>query len=149
MIATRMSRSGEIVIDGPLEKVFALFTPIGELEWIPTWKYTPLYPAGGQTELDMVFRTDDGATTWTLARYEPPHTSVYVLMNADIVARVHVECRAASAHQTAMKIAYTWTALSEKGSDLIAHQSGPEFEAKMARWKTWLDQYSEKAGWGH
>ncbi len=29
----------------------------------------------------MVFRTDDGATTWTLVRYEPSNTSVYVLMN--------------------------------------------------------------------
>src|SRR5690242_9144126 len=81
--AMRHSQSGEIRIHGSVEKVFALFTPKGELLWIPTWKYTAVYPASGETEKDMVFRTDDGATTWALVRYEPPRTSVYVLMNAD------------------------------------------------------------------
>jgi hypothetical protein len=143
----RHSQSGEIRIHGPIEKVFSLFTPKGELLWIPTWKYTPIHPASGETEQDMVFRTDEGATTWTLAHYEPPRTSVYVLMNSDVVARIEVNCRAESANETTMRITYTWTALTEKGRH---HLSTPEeFQAKMARWKNWLDEYSTKAGWKH
>src|SRR6185369_5976608 len=73
----RRSQSGEILIPGPIDKVFPLFTPKGELLWIPTWKYTPVFPPSGETERDMVFRTDDGATTWTLAVYDPPNKSIY------------------------------------------------------------------------
>jgi hypothetical protein len=143
----RASRSGELRIHGPVDKVFSLFTPKGELLWIPTWKYTALYPSTGETEQDMVFRTDDGATTWSLAHYEPPNQSVYVLMNADLVARIKVECRAKSATETTMRITYTWTALTEKGKSHIAHSTGPEFQTKMDNWKKWLDEYAAKARW--
>jgi hypothetical protein len=141
----RDAQSGELRIHGPIEKVFSLFTPKGELLWIPTWKYTPVYPASGDTVRDMVFRTDDGATTWTLARYDPPNTSVYVLMNNDLVARIEVNCRTESASETTMRITYTWTALTDAGRHHIA--SAEEFQAKMARWKTWLDEHSAKQGW--
>jgi len=141
----RRSQSGEILIPGPIDKVFPLFTPKGELLWIPTWKYTPVFPPSGETERDMVFRTDDGATTWTLAVYDPPNKSIYVLMNADLVARIEVTCRAESSTETAMRIIYKWTAPTEKGSHHFV--SPADFEAKMQRWKVWLDEYAKKAAW--
>ncbi len=141
----RSSQSGEIRIPGPIDKVFSLFTPKGELLWIPTWKYTPVYPASGDTERDMVFRTDDGSTTWTLGVYDPPNTSIYVLMNADLVARIEVNCRALSAKETSMRITYTWTALTDKGRHHFT--SATDFQSKMQRWKGWLDDYAKKAGW--
>jgi hypothetical protein len=141
----RVSQSGEVRIHGPVEKIFPLFTPKGELLWIPLWKYTPVYPTSGETELDMVFHTDDGRTTWTLVRYEPPHTSVYVLMNADLVARIEVNCRAESANETTMRITHTWTALTGNGRKHFT--SAEEFQAKMAHWKNWLDEYSANQGW--
>lgn len=141
----RHSQTGELRIHGPVEKIFPLFTPKGELFWIPTWKYTPVFPASGETEQDMVFRTDDGATTWSLAFYDPPRTSVYVLMNSDLVARIEVNCRAESPLETTMRITYTWTALTEKGRQ---HFLSPEaFKDRMDRWKGWLDEYSAKQGW--
>jgi hypothetical protein len=141
----RASQSGELHIHGPVEKVFGLFTPKGELLWIPSWKYTPVYPVSGETEPNMVFRTDDGTTTWTLARYAPPNTSVYVLMNTDLVARIEVNCRAESVNETIMRITYTWTALTDKGRHDFA--SAEEFQAKMTRWNNWLDEYSARQGW--
>ena len=141
----RASQTGELKIQGPVDKVFPLFTPKGELLWIPTWKYTPVYPANGETEKDMVFRTDDGTTTWTLAVYEPPRKSVYVLMNENLVARIEVECNAVSANETTMRITYTWTALTDVGRKHFASQD--EFDAKMKRWKGWLDEYAVKASW--
>jgi hypothetical protein len=141
----RASQTGEQRVHGPIDKVFPLFTPKGELLWIPAWKYTPVYPATGETERDMVFRTDDDTTTWTLARYEPPNTSVYVLMNPDVVARIEVNCRAESPKQTVVRITYTWTALTERGRHHVA--SPEEFKARMNRWKVWLDEYAAKANW--
>jgi hypothetical protein len=46
-----------------------------------------------------------------------------------------------------MRITYVWTALTDKGREHFAHFTEPEFKAKMARWKGWLDEYAVKAGW--
>ena len=143
----RAMRSGELTINGPVEKVFQLFTPEGETHWIPTWKYTPIYPASGETVRDMVFRTDE-KTLWTLAVYEPPRRSVYVHTSPDELARIEVECRAVDANHTAMKITYVITAISmEAQQHLRVHQSEAEFRKKIDKWKQWLDEYAVKEGW--
>jgi hypothetical protein len=143
----RIARSAEITINGPLEKVFPLFTPEGEARWISYWKYTPIFPADGSTERDMVFRTDE-QTLWTLAVYEPPRRSVYVHASADEMARIEVECRAIDASHTAMRITYVITAISEHAQQMNAHhQSEAEFRKKMDKWKVWLDEYAVKEGW--
>ncbi|HET9697493.1 MAG TPA: hypothetical protein VFP40_11545, partial [Terriglobales bacterium] len=86
-----------------------------------------------------------GSTTWTLAVYDPPNTSIYVLMNPDLVARIEVNCRALSPNETSMRITYSWTALTDRGHH---HFTSPaDFQSKMQRWKGWLDDYSKKAGW--
>src|SRR3954466_15223818 len=102
IMTERISQSGELHLHGHIEKVFALFTPKGELLWIPTWKYAPLYPPSGETVQDTVFRTDAGAPTTPLAHNDPPTRSVYVFMNADAVARIEVTCRAASPTEITM-----------------------------------------------
>jgi hypothetical protein len=143
----RTVRTGELTINGPVEKVFTLFTPEGETHWIPTWKYTPIYPASGETVLDMVFRTDE-RTLWTLAVYEPPRRSVYVHTSPDDLVRVEVECRAIDANHTAMKITWVLTAITPEGSKNIEkHHSEADFPNKMKQWKQWLDDYAVKAGW--
>jgi len=141
----RHSQTGELQLHGAVEKVFSLFTPKGDLLWIPTWKYTPLLPADGATEENMVFRTDDGSTTWTLAQFDPPRRSVYVLINADLVGRIEVTCRAASPNETDMRITYTWTALTDKGAKSFA--TAEHFQARMDSWKKWLDECAAKQGW--
>lgn len=141
----RHSQTGEVRIPGPVEKVFPLFTPIGELLWIPTWKYTPVYPPSGETEQDMVFHTEDGANTWILAHYDPPNRSIYVFMNANVVVRIEVTCRAASPTETDMRIIHTWTALTEQGRVLFPTDEA--YKLKMENWKQWLDEYAVKAGW--
>ncbi len=143
----RHSETGELVIHGPVDQVFQLFTPKGELDWIPNWKYSSIYPASGETEQGMVFRTDQGATTWLLARYDPPNTSIYALVNENFVGRIEVNCRAEGPNETRMRITFTFTMLTEKGEHHVAQQAGPAFQKKMDDWRVWLDEYAVKAGW--
>ena len=143
----RAVRSFELTINGPVEKVFALFTPEGETHWIPTWKFTPIYPASGETVRDMVFRTDE-ETLWTLAVYEPPRRSVYVHTSADLLARIEVECKPIDANHTNMKITWVMTAITPHGQMVIEHhQNEAEYAKRMESWKQWLDEYAVKAGW--
>jgi hypothetical protein len=143
----RVTRSADISVNGPIEKVFPLFTPEGETHWIPSWKYTPIFPASGSTERDMVFRTDE-QTLWTLAIYEPPHRSVYVHASPEEIARIEVECSSADDAHTRVRITYVITAITEAAQHATAHhQSEAEFRKKMDGWKTWLDDYAVKEGW--
>ncbi|HVZ15751.1 MAG TPA: hypothetical protein VG897_01440 [Terriglobales bacterium] len=143
----RAVRLGELTIDGPIDKVFPLFTPEGETLWIPSWKWTPIYPAGKETVRDMVFRTDED-TLWTLAVYEPPRRSVYVHTSPDLLARIEVVCEAIDANHTKMNITWVMTAINEHGQMIIEHhQTEAENAKRMERWKKWLDEYAVKEGW--
>jgi hypothetical protein len=143
----RAVNSFELTLNGPVDKVFTLFTPEGENLWIPTWKFTPIYPATGETVRDMVFRTDD-QTLWTLAVYEPPKRSVYVHTSPDLLVRIEVECRAVDASHTAMKITWVLTAITEAGKKEIAqHHTQADLPKRIENWKKWLDEYAAKAGW--
>ncbi len=143
----RAVRSLELTINGPVEKVFPLFTPEGETHWIPTWKWTPLYPAGKETVRDMVFRTE-ADTLWTLAVYEPPRRSVYVHTSPDVLARIEVVCTPIDTNHTNMKITWVLTAVSEHGQTVIEHHDTEEHYAeRKTNWKKWLDEYAVKAGW--
>jgi len=143
----RATRSFELTINGPIDKVFQLFTPEGENLWIPYWKYTPIYPASGDTVRDMVFRTDE-KTLWTLAVYDPPRHSVYVHTSPDSLARIEVECSAVDANHTRMKITWVLTAITDQGKlEIEHHHSEADVPKKMANWKKWLDEYAVKSGW--
>jgi len=143
----RAVRSLELTINGPVDKVFQLFTPDGETAWIPYWKWTPIYPAGKETVRDMVFRTEED-TLWTLAVYEPSQRSVYVHTSPDLLARIEVECSAIDASHTRMKITWVLTAITPHGQQVIAHHETEEGLAKKKEnWKKWLDEYCVKAGW--
>ena len=144
---TRAVRSLELTINGPVDKVFSLFTPEGETKWIPYWKWTPIYPGSQETVRDMVFRTDED-TLWTLAVYEPPHRSVYVHTSPDVLARIEVECKAVDADHTNMKITWVLTALSPHGEMVIEHHETEANNTKRKEnWKKWLDEYAVKQGW--
>ncbi len=144
----RVTRSVHAAVNGPVDKVFALFTPEGETHWIPTWNYTPVYPASGDTVRDMVFRTDE-QTLWTLAVYEPPRRSVYVHTSPDILARIEVECRSVDARHTSATVTWVFTALTEQGQAALEHRhSESEYANRTKHWKEWLDGYATREGWG-
>ena len=143
----RVTRSVEVAVNGPLEKVFSLFTPEGETHWIPTWKYTPIHPAGGETVRDMVFRTDE-KTLWTLAVYEPSRRSVYVCASPDILVRIEVECHSIDAHRTSSQVTWVVTALSEEGDTIIGQKHNETvYENRTNDWKQWLNGYALKQNW--
>ena len=144
----RATRSVEVTVNGPVDKVFSLFTPEGETYWIPTWKYTPVYPASGETVRDMVFRTDE-QTLWTLAVYEPSQRSVYVHSSPEVLVRIEVNCRAVDASHTAAKVTWVLTALTKQAQTIIEDRHSEAVYANRTKdWKEWLNAYAAKQGWG-
>jgi hypothetical protein len=144
---SRVTRSVEVTVNGPVEKVFSLFTPEGETHWIPTWHYSPIYPSSGETVRDMVFRTDE-QTLWTLAVYEPPRRSVYVYASPDILVRIEVDCHAIDNRHTSAKVTWVVTALTQEGLSIVEQKHNETvYQNRTNDWKQWLNRYANQQGW--
>ena len=53
-----LSRTTKINVNESIEKVFPLFSPLGEKKWIAGWDPTFIYPTTGKFEENLIFKTD-------------------------------------------------------------------------------------------
>jgi hypothetical protein len=137
--ARRLLRSGVIQLNAPPAVVFPLFTPAGERLWVPGWEPAYLSPASGETQLDMVFRTQHheyGDAIWSLIARDPERHQVSYLRVAPAshVARVDVSCAEAPQGAAEATVSYTFTGLTEAGNAAIAAYSEPFYAAWLQGW---------------
>jgi hypothetical protein len=131
--------AGTVLLDGPLTRVFALFSPLGERAWVPGWNPEILAPPGAEWEPGMIFRTElDGIhAVWVVAELDrEAHRVVYYRTEPGrLVARVEVRCRPVEHDHTEATVAYSYVGLSEEGNAHVAEWNGAAFASKMARWQ--------------
>ncbi|RWA97127.1 hypothetical protein [Mesorhizobium sp.] len=72
-MTNHLERSHSIVLSGPIDRVFPLFTPTGETLWVDGWDPEFLHPQDGETRQGMVFRTAHGdeTTLWACTDWDP------------------------------------------------------------------------------
>jgi hypothetical protein len=72
-VTIHLERRHSIVLAGPINRVFPLFTPVGETLWVDDWNPDFLHPVNGETCEGMVFRTHHGdeLTLWTCVDWSP------------------------------------------------------------------------------
>lgn len=138
-VAKSVTHTATIRLQGPLDRVFPLFGPIGEKEWAPGWNPQIVYPIGPEVAEGMVFTVDDGAhgaAFWTITRYDPAAQRIaYVnVIPGFLVNRIEIACRAAGG-QTDVTITYQHTALSDGGNEFVTHADDAMFEKRMAHWQ--------------
>jgi hypothetical protein len=135
---------GRLVLHGPIARVFPMFSPMGEKEWVPGWNPQFLHPPAETWCEGLVFRTmeESGPATWVVNRFDPAsHHVVYHRLEPDhYVARVEVRCREISDHSTDASVHYTFVPLSAKGGAAIAKMTDEAYAEKMTRWQRWIDQ---------
>jgi hypothetical protein len=134
-----MHASHRIVVDAPVDRCFMFFTPHGETLWVDGWQPRYLPPADGRTEAGMVFTTGEGPehTVWMLADFDRvQHRSRYARVTpGSRTGFVEVRCRALDAQRTEVEVAYTLTALSEAGAEVLQGFEGPRFVAMIEGWR--------------
>ena len=77
--------TADCVVNVPPQRVFPELCPVREYDWIDGWAAEIVYTAGGEAELDCVFKTafhDDGDDVWVVSRYEPFERIEFVRVNA-------------------------------------------------------------------
>ena len=149
-----LERRHDIVLDGSLDRVFPLFTPIGETLWVDGWQPEFLHPEDGETSKGMVFRTRHGEeeTLWTCVDWDPAgHRVRYVRVTP--VSRfgfVEVTCREAGPGCTQASVAYTFTALTPVGQSYLSDLTEDAFAGMIDGWQTsinaWLRETHGGAG---
>ncbi|TIO74924.1 MAG: SRPBCC family protein [Mesorhizobium sp.] len=140
-----LERSHRIVLAGPVERVFPLFTPIGETLWVDGWDPEFLHPKNGETREGMVFRTSHGdeTTLWACTDWDPQaHKVRYARVTPESrFGFVEVTCRQVDTGGTQASIAYTLTALNEAGRSYLFELTEDAFERMIEAWKVRIDAW--------
>lgn len=147
-----LERRHDIVLDGPLDRVFPLFTPIGEKLWVDGWQPEFLHPEDGETSEGMVFRTRHGEeeTLWACVDWDPAgHRVRYARVTpASRFGFVEVTCREAGAGRTEASVAYKFTALTPDGQSHLADLTEAAFAGMIDGWKTSINAWLRESHGG-
>ncbi|HEX8697137.1 MAG TPA: SRPBCC family protein [Longimicrobium sp.] len=138
-------RSARIRLDGPPERVFPLFTPVGERAWVPGWSPRFLWPADGEARRGTVFLTraaGEQATIWTVTAYEPHRRVTYARITPGSRAGiVEVRCGRTPHGRTVARVTYTFTALSPRGNDYLRAFTEEEFRRYVGGWEAAINTH--------
>lgn len=134
-------------MDGPVAEIFPLFSPEGEILWVPGWSYkSPM----DSTELceDYVFLTEshDHASAeaiWVVKRYDPAAYLVeyYKVEPNRKVGTIKVRCASLGNARTSIEVTYKYTAISADGRAFISGFSAAAYDRFIGEWQTLLTNY--------
>jgi hypothetical protein len=139
--AEQFVQSASIQLKGGIERVFPLFTPLGEKKWAQDWNPDLIFPSGGATQEGQILQTPDhmhGAppSTWVVSRYDTSsHQIQYIITSAVRVAVISITCTASGKDSTGATISYTLTGLSAEGNALSHHLLGKIFATNLKDWE--------------
>jgi hypothetical protein len=145
--AEQYVQNATIELKGNIDKVFPLFTPLGEKSWDERWNPTLMFPSSGETREGLIFQTPDhvqGAPslTWVVSRYdERSHQIQYILISAIRVAIISITCTVSGSNSTNAKISYELTGLCQEGNELSHHVIGKIFANNLKDWESAINAY--------
>jgi hypothetical protein len=136
--AKQALRTGTIRLDGSIEKVFPLFTPIEEKKWAPGWDPKPVWPANGEVVEGMVFTVDEtpGRAYWVVTHYDPRrHEVSYAnVLPGQTLNRIEITCQSAGVNQTDCTVRYAFVGLSDEGNKFVEMHTEEAYAEKMEHW---------------
>ena len=138
-------RSARIRLDASPERVFPLFSPLGERAWVPGWAPFFLHPADGEAREGAAFLTraaDEPETIWLIVHHDPDRRVVYSRVTPGVRAgRVEVQCEPAKGGATTAEVTYTFTALGPRGNELLAALTEDAYRDWIATWETSINHF--------
>ena len=144
----RISRAATIVLDAPIGRVFPLFGPIKEKEWSIGWKPQILYPASGNVEEHMVFKTaphaghNEPEYTWIVSKYQPAQALIeYTVFIPGRVWWITIQCREEIAGRTTAEITYTYSGLTELGNAIDEKALQVMYARDLKDWEEAISYY--------
>lgn len=133
---------GSLLVPAPIDGAFALFSPLGERDWVPGWDPELVHPAGVPWAPGQIFRTreESGEAVWIVTGLdrEAHRVEYHRVEPRRYVARVRVECHPAAGGETRVATSYAFIGLSAEGNREIEAMTGAAYAEKMLRWERWI-----------
>jgi hypothetical protein len=145
--AEQYVQSATIELNGTIERVFPLFTPLGEKNWAEGWDPKMISPSTGSMQEGLIFQTPDhlhGAPplTWVVSHYSlTAHQVRYIVTSPLRVAVISVTCTASGKVKTTAVINYILTGMTPEGNELSRHLIGKMFASNLRDWETAINAY--------
>lgn len=134
-------------IKGEPQEIFPLLCPNRETEWLDGWKYEMIYSESGFAEENCVFKTTDGIkdTYWIVSHYNPLNSTIEFVrfILPKVIVKISIQVCDANIGFTPVKIAYTYTALTDKQKEYIDNQLPQNFKESMIWWEKSMNHYLE------
>jgi hypothetical protein len=145
--AEQYAQGASIELNGTIDRVFPLFTALGEKNWAEGWNPSLVFPASGEMREGLIFQTPDHvhaapALTWVVSRYNvSSHQIQYIITSPIRVAIISVTCTASGKGITTARISYELTGLSTEGNELSHHLIGKIFATNLKDWETAINTF--------
>ena len=126
-------------LDASRERVFPMFTALGERSWAPGWEPVLL---SGSEERGSAFRTRDHhgrTTTWIVTDYRPAEGRVsYARLAEDSnIGLVDVACTPSPSGGTEVSVRYTLTSVSQQGQSFVQEfLSDVHYKQMIEEWRS-------------
>jgi hypothetical protein len=145
--AEQCVQSASIELNGNIDRVFPLFTALGEKNWAEDWNPDLVFPSSGEMQEGLIFQTPDhvhGAPslTWVVSRYNvSSHQIQYIVTSSIRVTVISVTCTISGTNNTIATISYKLTGLNPEGNELSHHLIGKIFATNLKDWQTAINNY--------
>lgn len=134
--------SGRFTLAGEIDRLFELFSPLGERAWVPGWDPQLLHPPGAAWEPGLIFRTPEetGDAVWIVTQLDRrAHEVEYHRMEPRrYVARVSVACATLAGGGTEVRVRYAFVGLTAEGNAEVERMTADAYREKLERWQRWI-----------
>jgi hypothetical protein len=143
----RASRTYVQKIQGPIEKVFPLYCPVRESEWVPGWDPIVVFSESGVVEPDCVFMTkaDGTEAIWLVTQVDQSKGFVEMVkvVPGSTVCKLQIKATAVSEQETSAEITYCQTSLGPEGDRAVEEFTETYYKAFMKEWENFMNHFLE------
>lgn len=140
----RADRRSSFELAAGATRVFPLFCPVREREWVAGWDPLAVHSKSGLIEPDCVFITQGAAreqqSTWVVVEHDVAagRTAMISVTPGELVKRVEIAVVALSAERSRVDVRYALTALDARGKDAVARFDEQALAGLLEGWRAGL-----------
>jgi len=142
---TRVSRNYTQSLCRPPDDVFPLLCPVREVEWVNGWHPKLVVTESGFAEPGCIFVTagmpEDAIWIMTEFDIERKQLAILKIIPGVVVGEITVRLRADRDDGTLADITYTYTALSDYGTQMLDGFTEAHFVSFMETWENELNHF--------
>lgn len=145
----QISKTARILLNGNIEKVFPLFSPLEEKKWVPDWNPDFLYPPNGDFIENLVFKTKSSNEfekefNWITSYLNiEEFLVIYTVFTINRVWTIKVKCSTIDINKTEAEVSYTFTALNEKGNSINKDSLAIMYKNELKDWEASINFFLE------